>query len=163
MTCPTFDPSRIPESEAWRREWANPTFGAWDYVHFRASLDLLAVFAQLFWPEFTEIDDCVILTEKYDPSTYLQWVEHLSGDRQRVESILNHTHVYDLFSKVTDVPCDLEIAEYVGRVLQRSWECALRNAFPERSFVVEFWTEPDEYGPTVTFYQSPAEAGGLRE
>ena len=49
---------------------------------------------------------------------------------------------------------DLPALEEAGRRLAAAWTAALAARFPDRRFTVEFATEPDEYGPTVSFHQS---------
>jgi hypothetical protein len=72
-----------------------------------------------------------------------------------LEEILNHTHVYDLFSEPeNDEEVSLEICEEIGKFLIKSWAIALKETFPEKEFNISVSTEPVDYGPTITFYQS---------
>ncbi len=80
------------------------------------------------------------------------WHDELKGDNRALEALINHLHVYDLFSN--DGENDLETYEYLGEVLVECWTCALKTKFPNLEFTVDYATEPEEYGPTITFYQS---------
>lgn len=141
--------------QAWKEEWLRPNLTLWDYLGARGTVELAAVFSKLFWPEFVEVERCILLAEQYDPEHFDHWRTHLRGDREAIERIINHVHIWDLFPGGS--PGDgnaLHVAEYVAGVLLKSWECALKDTFPDRTFDFYYATEPDDYGPTIAFFQT---------
>lgn len=89
--------------------------------------------------------------------------------RCSMEQLINHLHIYDLSHTHTvkmleppdggplvlmDLVYSLELKEYLARVLMVCWKHALQEAFPDRQFEFSYATEPEEYGPTITFWQS---------
>ena len=151
---PTLDATILPIYQQWKRngEWLS----LWDYATMRGDPDLAAAFSKLFWPDFVEVEGCVFLEERYRRASFAEWDTLFQGDRQRIEAMINHTHIYDLFLNTgAEVTYSLELYEYLAQVLIVTWKHALQTAFPTKSFTFEYGTEPNEYGPTVTFYQSP--------
>jgi len=43
--------------------------------------------------------------------------------------------------------------EYLGRALLACWRCALSTAYPSRAFAFDYGSEPEDYGPTISFWQ----------
>lgn len=106
---------------------------------------------QIIWPRFVEVDGHVLREDAYDPDTLSHWRESTNENRQAVESVINHLHMYDLF-KSDDAP--LETFEYVAQVMLRTWKAALAEQFPDKHFEVRYVTEPDDYGPTIYVWQT---------
>lgn len=150
---PVLDEALLPRFRRWRDELGQPGLGPWDYLRHHCDTELAALLSTLFWPSLVEVEDCVLLAHRFDPENFRHWREHVAGDLSAVEAVINHTHVYDLFETgATDL--DLAVYEQVGRVLFRCWRARVQAAFPNRTFTFEYATEPDEYGPTVSFFQS---------
>lgn len=125
--------------------------GVWDYLGEQNGAASLAVaFSYLFWPSFVEVEGCVLLEERYEPSNFREWWERLSGDVPRVEEVINHVHLWDLFYGDDGWLPDGALAE-LARVMAHCWMCALREAYPSRSFDVRLSTGDADYGPTVSF------------
>jgi len=95
------------------------------------------------------VNGCVLLSERYDPSSFQEWWTELDGDISRIESVVNHIHLWDFPGlDAADIPDDV-IRDF-ARVLAASWRCALRDQFPERNFEVQtVLDELEEYGPTI--------------
>lgn len=139
--------------EKWKDQFNDPDLTLWDYIAYSAHPELAAAFCSLFWPDFVEIEDCVFLAENFKKHSFDEWRTKLEGDRVKLESLINHVHVYDLFPNSSSGLVDLTAYEQVGRTLLKCWSCALSERFPDKQFKFVFSTEPDEYGPTLTFYQ----------
>jgi hypothetical protein len=153
MNEPALDPALLPRFERWRAEWGKPDLNPWDYLRQHCDAELGALFSTLFWPSLVEIDGCVLLARQFDPETFGRWREHFAGDLSAVEAMVNHVHVYDLF-ETSGADLDLAVYEQVGQTLLRCWTARVQTAFPARTFAFRYATEPDEYGPTITFFQS---------
>lgn len=128
--------------------------GFWGYLDVKATVELAAGFAKLHWPDFIEVDNCVLLAERCTPSNFEQWTQHFGGNRHSIESMINHTHDYDLFNYAADRETVApDVWEHIGQTLLASWRAAIHQAFPARRFAFDYATEPNEYGPTITFWQ----------
>lgn len=150
---PKFDPKVLSDFKDYASSSDKSRFGVWDYLNGRADFSLAAAFSKLFYPEFIVVDGCVLLAEHYDPLNFQEWKNKLNGDGKRIESIINHVHVHDLFLRANDRTSDPSIYEVIGTTMKKCWRCALSEAFPQKKFKITYGTEPDEYGPTLTFYQ----------
>jgi hypothetical protein len=152
MEDPGLDEALLPRFQQWRSELVGPPVTPWGYLHHHCDTELGALFSTLFWPRLVEIDGCVLLAENFHAENFRRWREHFAGDLGAVEAMVNHTHVYDLFDDGS-THFDLAVHEQVGRALLGCWAARVRAAFPDRTFEFAYATEPDDYGPTVTFFQ----------
>ena len=126
----------------------------WDEIQINGSNRLAVAFGRLFWPEFIGVEGCVLLESRYSPENFRLWSDHFGGDCTGIESIINHLHLYDLcLNDPNFAETKLPELEELARTLLKCWECALKEAFPDKRFRFDFATEPDEYGPTITFFQ----------
>ncbi len=94
-----LDTSILPIFQQYKqlnKSWL-PSFHLWNYLNMRADLDMAAAFTKLFWPDFIEVDGCVLLKIAYSPNSFQSWVEHYHGDTRKVEAMINHVHISDLF------------------------------------------------------------------
>lgn len=105
---------------------------------------------KFLWPNFVERKGCVLLPWAFDNQTLDAWWDSLGGDQSKIEAVVNHQHISDLFP-------EHDLAEGEGdelaRAIARCWSAALQARFPDRRFSVDVYSEPDDYGPTVTFSQ----------
>jgi hypothetical protein len=156
---PPFRPERpvLRDYEAWKQEWAKPGFTVADYLANRSTVDLAAAHVGLFWPELVEVEGHVLLARNYDPETFRRWRRETRGDRVRTESVVNHLHLYDAFPRSNEGNTDPSAFAYLIGALTALWARALRERFPDRRFVFEHGSEPEEYGPTITFFQEEAD------
>jgi hypothetical protein len=140
-----FNALDLESVRSWR-EGFTPPMDFLATVSHLVGFDYLMVAMQLIWPMFHEERGCVVLPSSYDSTSLENWWNHLEGDRAQVEQVLNHLHLWDLFS--TD-----EVTEsgfrHLGRTLALTWAAALAHQFPAREFNVVFSEDPDDYGPTV--------------
>ncbi|HSR68676.1 MAG TPA: hypothetical protein VLU25_12120 [Acidobacteriota bacterium] len=145
-----FDLASVPGI----RRWLSGKHGSvWDYLRVNGGAELAVAFTALYWPGFIEVDECVLLRENYQPRNFDEWWKELRGDRSRVEEIINHVHLWDLFD-MDEAAVPNEGMEELGRILSLTWKCALHHQFPERKFEVHLALDDSEYGPTLSFYTS---------
>ena len=138
----------------WMMETGRPGF--WQYLNIVAHEEMAAAFATLFWPEFIEVEGCVLLREHYEAANFASWKDTLKGDRQQIEAMINHVHLCDLFLNNNPLGgSHPRVLAYLGQTLARSWPHALQETFPEKHFVVDYDEDPDwnYYGPEITFWQ----------
>ncbi len=98
-------------------------------------------------PTLIEVRGCVLLARKYDTENFDLWWIELGGDVPRIESVINHIHLWDEFPDQDD---DQALSDLL-RVIERGWREVLAKTFPERTFDVVIGDDPEDYGPTVTF------------
>lgn len=124
----------------------------WDLLGAKGGAELALAFSSFFWPEFVEVEDCVLLGERYSPSRFQDWWKELGGDRSRIEEVVNHVHLWDLFNLDEESLPDEAIRD-LAVVLASTWRCALQYRFPRKTFEVRVTLDdPEEYGPTISFF-----------
>src|SRR5215475_95015 len=79
-------------------------------------------YAALFWPEFIEVDGCVLLGSIV-PETYAEWKASHPNDPTGIEAVLNHRHLFDLFPG-TEEPSP-EVVRLFGSLLKDTWTTKL--------------------------------------
>ena len=119
----------IPELRQWEVD-----IGSW--MGLVGRFDLAIGYGHFFWPGFKIHQDCVLFAD-CPIESFDEWMQHTDGDRSAVESVLNHRHIYGLFSNSQSVPTRQALV-YLGRLLQDMWSCKLARDFPGRAIVVSF-------------------------
>ena len=148
-----LDVRLIPDDQWWVTDLLLAPPNTWSYLCNHSDAGMGALFSKLFWPDFVEVEGCVLLAEKYRAEGFQAWARHFQHDREDMERMINHTHVYDLFAQHAGDDTHPDVWEYLGRTLLACWRCALGAAFPGRTFEFFYGAEPDEYGPTISFCQ----------
>src|SRR5579872_2776761 len=95
-------------------------------------------YARILWPDFVEHDGCILLGESVDEPNYRSWLAQTKGDRKRVEAVMNHQHIVDLFSRSHHEPPSREVVIYVGRLMRDILQTKLARDFPDRKITVIF-------------------------
>ncbi len=106
-----LDKSVLPIFQQWKQEnesWI-PNFNIWSYLNLRGDFDLAAAFSKLFFPDFVEVDGCVLLKEQYSPEGLSRWMKSYDGNTRAVEAMMNHVHIWDRF---LNSPRDVEYPEH---------------------------------------------------
>lgn len=131
--------------------WSSTDEPELDWLYNTGSVGQALAYSNLFWPHFTEHDDCVFLI--LDVEKYALWMETLGGNKTQAEATLNHRHIADLFEDAESAPHELLIA--LGRTLKQCWAAKLRLDFPNRRFEVQFdeTLAADAIDYEITFYQ----------
>jgi hypothetical protein len=155
---PPFDPTLLPAFQQYRQEhkaWL-PDLDTWDYLNLRdADFDFTAAFSKLFWPDFVEVDGCVLLARSYNPQNFAQWQARYPGNPRAVEAMLNHVHISDLYPGIPVGPdSPLPLLEYLAQVLMVCWKHALLELFPDKQFTFSYLTAPEVPSPEISFYQA---------
>lgn len=138
---------------AWRDCWADKdAVDIFSYISSACNPEDSLLFCKILFPDFIEERGAVILAKNFDAESFDVWFSKLDGDVSEVEKILNHTHVYDVFSGCTDDVDDL-VFEQLSKVIAVSWRLVLKDKFPSKDFIVEATFSEQQYGPIVTFFQ----------
>jgi hypothetical protein len=145
------DPMKLPRIAAWR-EARGGSPHLFDFLSESADAALAVAFSRLYWPVFIEVRGCILIEDKFQEATFLRWWDELDGDCRRIEEVVNHTHLWDLFED--DDSASADALKHVADILARTWRCALRDQFPSRAVDVYVLDEPAEYGPTIVVRSS---------
>lgn len=109
-----------------------------------------AELARLLHPDLVEVRGCVLLPWSYDPENFEVWWERLAGDRAKIEGVLNHLHLWDVFD--ADVE-EAELRELAG-IIAESWRAAARARFPGRGFEIDVSLAGEDYGLTLHMHST---------
>lgn len=133
----------------WGNECIPPIENAWlARINFEIHPDQAIALCRLLLPSFIEHEGCVFIEYQFKQKAYESWKENLT-DRSQIESMINHVHVYDLFTSDAEITeCSFEA---FARVLANTWDIALKSSFEDRKFEVVVQNAEQDYGPTVTF------------
>ena len=148
----TLEWSQPEAISEWGQKILPPVKNAWpDYINYYVHPDIVVAVGRLLIPAFVEHEGGVFLQERFTTSGFLTWKEKLY-DVTEVEKVINHQHVYDLFS------FDDNIAEssYIGvaNLMAQTLRIALASSFPERDFNVCVSNTDQDYGPIVAFHSA---------
>lgn len=113
----------------------------------------LTALAQLFWPDFVEVRGCVIRSDAFERDNFDRWWDSTSGDVTAIESVLNEVHLYDVVADEAWSDEQLRDLEAAAKKIAASWRAALGERFPAKRFELTYASEPDAYGPTISFRQ----------
>jgi hypothetical protein len=137
----------------------NPGPTAPEYWAFEtANLECAIGLSELFWPPFIEYNNMVFRGDApVGPDgarNIASWMKSLKGEQAKVEQMLNHTHLVDLFADASREGSPDKIM-YLARVVREMWDAKLRLDFPNKSFVVDLYVPPtDDISEwQITFYQ----------
>ena len=132
-------------------------FNVFDFLHAEGSPAHALLYSRLFWPEFVEIDEMVLLKESVedeaDRDRLAGATKRYSGDRRKTEESFNLVEVPCLFGKRL-LETDEKEAQWLADRLAAMWRCRLKELYPSRRFSVEV-IPPEETGGEVgiVFYQ----------
>lgn len=145
--------SDLNKYEKWKSKWVDQDgVDIFSYVSEMCHPEDVLLFCRLLLPDFVLVDGAVLLQSKYDDDIFRSWLNKFNGDTNKVEEIINHTHLYDVFGGCKGAVEDA-IFEQLSEVIALSWRLVLKEKFPEKKFFVESSNSDQDYGPVVTFYQ----------
>jgi len=148
-----LDARLIPDYQRWVADLQLAPPNIWSYLSNHSTAGMAALFSKLFWPDLVEVEGCILLAEQYSAEEFQAWASQFQHDRDDIERMINHTHVYDLFAGHGGTRTDERVWEYLGRALPACWRCALSTVYPSRAFAFDYGSEPEDYGPTISFWQ----------
>lgn len=149
-----LDPMSTREASEWRKSFQNGSgLSVFDFIGQTVSVARALAVGGLIWPRFEEARGCVLLAGRNSAAAVDEWWDQLDGDPSRIESVLNHVHLWDVFPADDDVN-DREAFIALARLMGTGWRSALASEYPHRRFEVRcngLTSEHPEYGPTLTF------------
>ncbi len=126
-------------------------FDFFDLLHLVGSpLDAL-LYAQLFWPEFVEIEGMVFLNgtieDEDDMGRLYQALKRYGGDKSQVEKSFNVIEIPSLFGKQLSETTDEE-DQLLAERLAEMWQQRFTVLYPAKKFMVEVLS-PEQTGSEV--------------
>ena len=151
------DEDLIPALKEWRKHNGD-SFSIEDWIVGEGDMSHAIGYLTLFWPQFVEYDDCVIIKSHFDANNFENWkkAEYVKVYSQ-IESVLNHIHILDLFgTEEKQSEINYEQIKYLGDKICEIYKIKLKSLFPDKSFVFSFNGDErleafDDY--QLTFYQ----------
>lgn len=148
------DDRLIQELRDFHADHDTRNFSAWDFIHAFGSPLAAAMYAELFWPEFTEIDGVVlrrdVAEDSQDIDRIRRAISECNGDRALVERN---------FSRL-EVPCGIfsesasDLLEHQLAIkLKQMWNARLQFCYPSTAYNVEIEEDPDG-SLYIVFYRS---------
>jgi len=128
----------IPDLKDWKKENGD-SFGIRDWISCEGNVKLGIGFSMIFWPEFIEHEGCVIISNRFSQDNFDNWksAEYVKNYRQ-IESVLNHTHILDLFSWEKQEEMVVEQVKFLGEKMKEMYQAKLKFEFPNKEFEVVF-------------------------
>ncbi len=115
-------------------------------------------YAAIFWPSFVQYERCVFRSSP-DRSVYDEWMKIAAGDCAKVEAMMNHVHLTDLFTG-SDYQPSKALLVRLGEIMEEMWSCKLAQDFPDKRFETRFTFDVANLTDLqLTFYQLPHEIG----
>ncbi|RYY84392.1 MAG: hypothetical protein EOO15_19485 [Chitinophagaceae bacterium] len=124
-------------------KWESANKNNWDitsYLNKNYDMNAAVAFSKLFFPDFLEIDGCVLLAFRYVENTYKQWKSKFGDDLSTIERHCNLYDVQDYFHINTDIRADsqfLSSVEQFSKALKVAWEANCKLLFPDRKITVD--------------------------
>lgn len=140
----SIDPMGLPEVIRWKEGW-DIDLDLQDFVTQRVSIAQAVAVSSLMFPDYIEVQNCIILRDKYDHDNFIEWWDNLNGDAREVEKVINHTHLWELFDPVEEI--ENQALEMLARQMAICWRVKAESEFPGRRFDA---VVTNDYGPTVT-------------
>jgi hypothetical protein len=139
----------IPELASWNNG-EGITLNAW--ISGVGRFDHALGYATIFWPAFVQYDRCVF---RGNPAraTYEEWMKSATGDCAKVEAMMNHVHLFDLFTGCDYTP-NRALLLRLGQIMEEMWSCKLARDFPGMRFETRLTSEVENLTDLeLTFYQ----------
>jgi hypothetical protein len=145
----------VPELITWK-EHNGEDFDLEAWISCVGDFEHAIGYLEVFWPNFYEMHGCIFVGSIPDEENYQSWVGGTDGDKSKIESVLNHVHIMDLFQVGGSLSPTKKQIIYLGNKIKEMWYVKCSAQFPGRSICVDFYTGDDndllEY--QVTLYQT---------
>lgn len=140
--------------ERWRADFGgSDSLTPTAYIDNENAYPFIVAAAWLFCPETFDYRGGVFLAEARR-DTIDHWMAYFSGDIRRTESMVNQTHMFDVFTNVDVDSYGESNVLQLAYALGECWQGILLRRYPDRDIAVTVTDDADgAYGPTVTFAQ----------
>lgn len=125
------------------------SFNWWSYINMKSDLQTALAFVKFFCPEMIEIDNCLVLKDRYVPELFNDWQSEYN-DKKTTETMTNLYEIKDFFHINRNEDEDEEKQyEVLGKALQYFWSRSFKEQFPDRIIKVNLFKEYGELFITV--------------
>ena len=139
----------MPELANWN-DGAGITLNAW--ISGVGRFDHALGYAAIFWPSFVQYERCIFRASP-DHTAYQEWMKSTRGDCAKVEAMVNHVHLADLFTG-SDYRPNRALLLRLGQIMKEMWSCKLAQDFPDKRFETHFTSDAENLADLeLTFYQ----------
>jgi hypothetical protein len=104
----------IPETQQWNNGQGIEILS---WIGCVGSVEHAIAYGELFWPEFVELEGCILFTG-FSEESYRSCLAQAGSNRQSLEALLNHRHLLDLFSGSASEPARAQLV-YLARTMDR--------------------------------------------
>jgi hypothetical protein len=128
----------IPEIKDWKNSGKEVMdIEQWIVVEGNLSLDIGNSF--IFWPDFIEYNNCVVLEFHFSENDFKNWtgtsyIENYS----QIESVINHIHILYLFALEKKKDIIYGHVKFLGNTPLEIYGAKLKIQYPTKSFLVTF-------------------------
>ncbi len=124
------------------------------YLNMKYDLNSALAFSKLYFPDFVEINGCLILEFRFNPLVFEQWFTKYEGDVLKTEFMCNYYDLADFFHINSGDESNFELGRKdweLAKILQASWKITCKAVFPDKDIKVEIVER--EGTPSITLYQ----------
>ena len=132
----------------------NENWNIGSYLNTFYDINSAIAFAKLYFPDFIEEKNCVILSLRYDKGIFEQWHKESKGNVSEIEKMCNLYELKDFFH-INPIEFNSEeeyqkVIDVLGEVLKKSWDINLKLLYPNNQFKVVIFEEYES--KFITFY-----------
>jgi hypothetical protein len=132
-------------------EKVNDNWNILSYLNYNFDTNAAIAFSKLYFPDFVEYEDCIILSVLFNLETFNEWFEELNGNIKEVEKMCNLYEVKDFFHINRGDEIDEETLKIFANLLSTAWAISLNKLYPSKRFKIDTFEEYDSL--YITIYQ----------
>ena len=131
-------------------EKVNDNWNMLSYLNCNFDQNAAIAFSKLYFPDFTECEDCILLSFIFNLENFKDWFEELNGNRKEIEKMCNLYEIKDFFHINGDDNSN-ESRKIFADILSTTWSINLKILYPLRCFKIDIFEEYESL--YITFYQ----------
>lgn len=131
-------------------EKVNDNWNMLSYLNYNFDQNTAIAFSKLYFPDFIEYEDCVILSFLFNIENFNEWFEEFSGERRNIEKMCNLYEVKDFFH-INSSEMDEDSLKLFADILSTVWSINLSKLYPQKKFKIDVFKEYESL--YITFYQ----------
>jgi len=132
-----------------------------DFIYCGGSPIDALLYYELFFPEFIEFKECVILRSRLSVIgakdrliSLVEGYKKQSGGVEQLEKDIASFNFYEVAYVFNDLDCSAKSLDLLADLMAKSWRLKLASEFPQCKFKVVVEPDEDKPGPDVCIYQN---------
>lgn len=121
------------------------------YLNFKYDMNAALAFSKLFFPDFIEVNGCIILSFLYNETVFQAWLDKFNNDVQQTEKMCNLYKVADYFHINKVESTNFQLLSTFAHALKISWELNCKALF-NKNITVEVFESLGDL--KITLYQT---------